>query len=488
MSHTSRSEALTRLQSAIDEIPALQQWSYTREPFDKWRRTTACSVSSIFGHESRRAKEIVAILERIEPEWVYDYPNTPGPIRRIKYRVADLFGADTLLVSMMSEVRSLSPEEVDAKSIDAVDQDTDPEMLEGPSDSISEISEPFDPTEIKIDTKHVTVDLIMKRINQNEIDLNPDFQRNSGIWDRTRQSRLIESLLLRIPIPVFYMAADNEDNWLVVDGLQRLDTLTSFLNTKTLSLQGLQYLKDFQGCSYNSLPRPMQRRIDATQLYCHVIQPGTPPEVMFNVFNRINTGGKPLLPQEIRHALNPGRAREFINELAQDPRFLKATDHGVSAKRMADRECVLRFVAFHSRFEEYRGDLDGFLVIAMRALNDPTADAKLDLLRDDFRAAMQLAFDLFGSDAFRRPPRHGGSRRAPINKPLFESWAVNLARIHRLEGRERLVQRRRQVKDRFAALMDDDEFEQSISIGTQWSTRVKIRFARIRDLLQEVLT
>ena len=388
----------------------------------------------------------------------------------------------------MSEVEDLWPEEVDTVSVDISDHDTDPEDLEGPIDSSSEISDPFDPTEIKIETKHVTVDLIMKRINQNEIDLNPDFQRNSGIWDRTRQSRLIESLLLRIPIPVFYMAADNEDNWQVVDGLQRLDTLKSFLITKTLSLQGLQYLKDFQGCSYNSLPRPMQRRIDETQLYCHVVQPGTPPEVMFNVFNRINTGGKPLLPQEIRHALNPGRARAFINELAKDPGFLKATDHGVSAKRMADRECVLRFVAFHSRFEEYRGDLDGFLVTAMKALSEPAADATLEVLREEFRAAMQLAFDLFGSDAFRRPPRHAGSRRAPINKPLFESWAVNLARIRTLEERKHLVERREQVKNKFTALMDDDEFKQSISIGTQWCTRVKTRFESIRDLLEEVLT
>ena len=487
MSNPSKSEALTRLQSVIDEIPALQQWSYTRERFDRWRRNTEFSVTSIFGYESRHAKEIVPILERIEPESVFDYPNTRGPIERIKYRVTDLYGADTLLDSMISEVQDLWPYEIDTASAYAPDRDTDPEDLEGPSDASSEISDPFYPTEIKIDTKHVTVDLIMKRINQNEIDLNPDFQRNSGIWDRTRQSRLIESLLLRIPIPVFYMAADNEDNWQVVDGLQRLDTLKSFLLAKTLSLQGLQYLKDFQGCSYNSLPRPMQRRIDETQLYCHVIQPGTPPEVMFNVFNRINTGGKPLLPQEIRHALNPGRAREFINGLARDPGFLRATDHGVSAKRMADRECVLRFVAFHSRFEEYRGDLDGFLVTAMKALSDPTADAKLEVLREEFRAAMQLAFDLFGSDAFRRPPRHGGSRRAPVNKPLFESWAVNLARIRTLEKRELLVARREQVKSKFTALMDDDEFEQSISIGTQWSTRVKIRFERIRDLLQEVL-
>ena len=372
-------------------------------------------------------------------------------------------------------------------SSESSEQGTEPESLEGPRDSTADISEPFDPTEIKIDTKHVTVDLIMKRIERNEIDLNPDFQRNPGIWDRTRQSRLIESLLLRIPIPVFYMAADNEDNWQVVDGLQRLDTLKNFLVDETLNLQGLQYLKDFQGCSYNSLPRPMQRRIDETQLYCHVIQPGTPPEVMFNVFNRINTGGKPLLPQEIRHALNPGRAREFINGLARDPYFLKATDYGVSAKRMADRECVLRFVAFHCRLDEYKGDLDGFLVTAMKALNDPAAEAKLNILREDFRAAMQLAFDLFGSDAFRRPRRHDSSRRAPINKPLFESWAVNLARIRNPTDRIRVFERRNEVKDRFAALMDDDEFEQSISIGTQWSTRVNIRFGRIAKLVQEML-
>ena len=383
---------------------------------------------------------------------------------------------------MMSEVRDLWPHDADS------DQDTEPEDVEGHSDARSEISHPFFATEIKIDTLHVTVSFIMKRIDQNEIDLNPDFQRNSRIWDRKRQSRLIESLLLRIPIPVFYMAADHEDNWQVVDGVQRLDTLKSFLVSKTLSLWGLQFLKDFQGCTYDSLPRPMQRRIDETALHCHVIQPGTPPEVMFNVFNRINTGGKPLLPQEIRHALNPGRAREFINDLARDPNFLKATDYGVSPRRMADRECALRFVAFHSRFDEYRGDLDGFLVTAMKALNDSTADADLDALREDFRAAMRLAVDLFGSDAFRRPPRLSGSRRSPINKPLFESWAVNLARIRRPEERKRLIERRDEVYRRFAKLMDDGEFEQSISIGTQWSTKVRIRFEKIGRLLNEVLT
>lgn len=364
--------------------------------------------------------------------------------------------------------------------------DVEQENVEGSSEAGTDITDPFDPVAIKIETKNPTIDLIIKRIDQGEIDLNPDFQRNSGIWDRTRQSQLIESLLLRVPIPVFYMAADKEDRWQVVDGLQRLDTLKKFILAKELILHGLEYLKGFQGYSYDRLPRPMQRRIDETQLSCHIIQPGTPPTVMFNVFKRINTGGMPLLPQEIRHALNPGPAREFINALAKDQTFLEATDHSVSSKRMADRECVLRFVAFYRNLEEYGGNLDDFLVTAMKTLND-TSPKELRRLHGDFRNSMRLAVDLFGSDAFRRPSRLMDARRNPINKPLFESWSVNLSYFKDPIARDRLIERREHVKSGFATLMKDEEFEQSISIGTQWSTRVRIRFGRIAKLLRRVV-
>ena len=367
---------------------------------------------------------------------------------------------------------------------EVVEQGIEPEHLEGTADTDADIKDPFDPTAIKIDTKNITVDLIIRRIDRDEIDLNPDFQRNSGIWDRTRQSRLIESLLLRIPIPVFYMAADSRDNWQVVDGLQRLDTLKSFVLDRHLKLQRLEYLT-FDYCSYDDLPRPMQRRIEETQLYCHIIQPGTPPEVMFNVFNRINTGGKPLLPQEIRHALNPGMARDFINALAKEPAFLEATNRSVSPKRMADRECALRFVAFYRSLPEYKGDLDGFLVAAMKSLSC-AGDGELASLRERFGRAMKLAVVLFGNDAFRRPSQADTATRKPINKPLFESWAVNLARVTDSRLERRLTERRERVRAAFVELMSDDEFVQSISIGTQWATRVRIRFGRIEELVRRV--
>lgn len=378
------------------------------------------------------------------------------------------------------------------------------ENVEGPDPSGSSlpIRDPFDPTKINIDTKTPVVDLIIKRISRDEIDLNPDFQRHADVWDRKRKSRLIESLLLRIPIPVFYMAADEEDKWQVVDGLQRLDTFKTFVLDKTLRLRGLEYLDQFENHSYDELPRHMQRRIDETQLFCHVIQPGTPREVMFNVFKRINTGGKPLSLQEIRHALNPGRARDRINELATDPTFLEATTNSVSTKRMADRECVLRFIAFHLQpLDTYRGDLDAFLVKAMDSLNKDVSENQWALVSADFRRAMRLAIALFGTEAFRKPPkklrsRHRDAladelglvdeRRSPINKPLFESWSVNLAHLDESQG-QRLIEKRETVQNRFLDLMGQDKFVESISIGTQWDEQVRTRFKEIETLLRKVL-
>ena len=344
------------------------------------------------------------------------------------------------------------------------------------------IEQPFDPTQIKISSREPSVDIVMERIRRDEIDLAPDLQRSGDIWPARTQSRLIESILLRIPLPVFYMAADADDNWQVVDGLQRLGTLRNFILHKKLRLRGLEYLSQFEGHDYDQLPRPMQRRITETQLSCHVIETGTPPEVMFNVFKRINTEGKPLVGQEIRHALNPGEARNLLRELAESAEFLRATDGTVNPKRMADRECVLRFLAFRSLGDEsYGGKLDEFLMGAMKHLNG--ALESHSSLREDFLRAMLLAWDLFGKEAFRKPNRPGYKRwRSPVNKPLFESLSVALAEVPEGQG-QRLRDRKDEVAAELGSLMESAEFFESISVGTQTTRQVKFRFGRMRELV-----
>ena len=364
--------------------------------------------------------------------------------------------------------------------------DSDDGVEEEREDPRAVIEHPFDPSKIRVHTIQAVVGQLMTRIEHDEIDLAPDFQRMSGIWNAEKKSRLIESLLLRIPIPVFYVAADEEDKWAVVDGVQRLSTIRDYVAGR-FPLSRLEYRSEFDGRRHDDLPRAMQRRISETQFIVNVIQSGTPPEVMFNIFRRINTGGTPLKGQEIRHALNPGPVRDYLKQLAESDAFVRATGGSISPKRMDDRACVLRFLAFHmTPWEEYKGNsLDRYLDDAMKSINKAGHDRQR-VLAEDFRKAMRAAADIFGDDAFRK--RHEpGDRRHQINMPLFEAWSVQLARCSP-EQIDRLVERRDAVRERFMALLNDDqEFEQAISSATGTPRRIRKRFAAIRDLVQEVV-
>ena len=350
------------------------------------------------------------------------------------------------------------------------------------------IDDPFDPTAIRIATKQSNVSLILERIKHGEINLQPEFQRRDDLWSPQARSRLIESLLLKIPIPGFYMAADNEDNWEVVDGVQRLSTLKDFVLQKSLRLRGLEYLGRFTGFSYERLPRPMQRRISETELFCHVIEPSTPPEVKFNVFRRINTGGKPLTPQEIRHALNPGTVRDLLADLANSESFLIATDRSVSSKRMVDRECVLRFLAFRAMGDRrYKGKLDDFLMNTMAFLDkEPEMQGEL---RREFLRSMSLASNIFGKEAFRKPSQTGdGQRRNPVNKAVFESLSVALAEVSETEAEVLSSRKEKLVAGLGKIMKEDTQFKKSISLGTGSRHNVEYRFSRMRELMQEVLS
>ena len=348
------------------------------------------------------------------------------------------------------------------------------------------ITEPFDPEPIKISTKTPTLDQIITRIKYKEIDLAPDFQRMRGIWNPVRKSRLIESLLLRIPIPVFYVAEDDDERWAVVDGVQRISTIYQYA-TNQFPLTKLEYLKWLDGKKYEDLPRQFQRRIGETQIVVNVIESGTPTEVMFNVFVRINTGGMTLNGQEIRHAINPGPVRKYLDDLSKSDEFTKATDGSVNQTRMADRECVLRFLAFHVKpWAEYNAnDLDAYLGSIMKKINKMTPETR-EKFSSDFKKAMRAAYDIFGKEAFRKPPSEN-NRRRPINRALLEAWGVQLARRSPEQIRI-LVERREDVKRRFDELArNDSDFDNSISYSTSSPRRVKKRFQSIEQLVMELV-
>jgi hypothetical protein len=352
--------------------------------------------------------------------------------------------------------------------------------------SDGEISDPFDPSLIRVESRTMTISLLLSRIEHNAIDLAPDFQRKGGIWSDAAQSRLIESLLIRIPLPAFYMDGTDDEKWLVVDGLQRLTSMKRFIIDKELRLSGLEFLRKYDKSNYDELPRNLQRRIQETQVIVFVIQEKTPPDVKFKIFKRINTGGLPLSSQEIRHALNQGPVTQFLRELAESKEFLDATDHGIRDNRMGDRECVLRFVAFVlTPPGDYpaNGELDPFLSQTMGTLN-----SRSDLfpeLRQRFLLAMVRAELLFGNKAFRKvsPLTYW---RGPLNKALFEAWAVNLDTLDDACF-ARLLERKAELLDAFITLVQQQQdFLSAISQGTGDASKVRLRFSLVRRLIEGV--
>jgi len=362
-------------------------------------------------------------------------------------------------------------------------EDTEPKDLDSDDETIFN---PFNPKEINISSSQAVVEGLKRRMENNEIDLAPAFQRQAGIWSVQAQSRLIESLMIRVPIPAFYFDATDEDKWLVIDGLQRLTTLNRFMIQKSLRLVGLEFLKDHEGKTYDELPRALQRRIEESQVTIYVVQRGTPSNVKFNIFKRINTGGLPLSAQEIRHALNQGKASVLLEALANTDEFRIATSNGVRDTRMAARESALRFLAFIlTRSEDYRSpDLDSFLHERMAQINS-LSDAEIEILRARFKRAMVRSAVVLEEFAFRKVFK--GGRRGPVSKALFESWSVNLDALTD-EQITILIRRRKSLLNAYISLISNDEdFNKAISYSTGDPKRVRERFEKIREIIDRIL-
>lgn len=377
------------------------------------------------------------------------------------------------------------------EQLDVLGQGTGVEKEQGTIEDGEKIAEPFDPDDIDVATRSMTVDLLLSRTESGMIDLQPDFQRRWGIWDARRQSRLIESLLLRIPLPVLYAAEDEDERWEIVDGIQRLSTIARFIKPsiiggKPLILAGLEHLHDYEDHDFEGLSPRLKMRLRETELIIHLIRKGTPPEVKFNIFARINTGGMALSAQELRHAITPGKARALLEDWAGLPSVVRATDGSVQPIRMDDRELVLRFIAFFLLgLEAYKQpDMDGFLISAMKQINS-TDDEELAVIKDGFVSAMDTAFMIFGRDAFRKRFIMDAGR-LPINKAIFEALSVNLARLS--QGQLAILETHAEaVRDGFIALCRDRSFENAISQGTGDIRKVNLRFSAMSDLLARIL-
>lgn len=347
------------------------------------------------------------------------------------------------------------------------------------------ITKPFDPRSVDIVTQPMNVSNLIDRMKYDEIDLQPDFQRSKDLWDVTKQSRLIESLIIRIPLPTFYFDIIDDDHWIVVDGLQRLSSIQRFAVTKELRLSGLEYLTDFEGKGYDDIPSQIARRIREAPINAYLIKGDTPRTVRTSIFTRINTGGVTLTPAEIRNSVYRGPVSDLLRDLAHSEEFVAAVRGKVSPLRMLDREFVNRFLAFYVLgIDSYADNLDEFLTAVLERLVREDSRA-LERYGDAFLTSMRRSHELFGDIAFRKINQD--KRYGAINKPLFECTSVALARLSGEEYDE-LFARRGLFLEKYNLLLRNEEFFGVITSGTAKSNSVRKRHEMLQETIGEVIS
>jgi hypothetical protein len=376
-------------------------------------------------------------------------------------------------------------EYLDDEIIEIENADTNPESDDENEVMDTDMQDPFNPSEINIISKPDTLHNIIERLRHDEIDMNTDFQRHPDLWDNRKMSRLIESILIRFPLPAFYFDASNDENWLIVDGLQRLSAIRKFVLDKKLTLRGLEYLADFNGLKYDDLHRTYTRRIDECPITLFLIQPGTPEAVKYSIFRRINTGGLVLSDQEIRNAMAKPSIRKYLEELASYE-YLKKTI-GDQSRRMVDQELVLRFLAFQFMdYEQSKKNIATFLDEMIEKLQN-SSSAELDSYRMSFQTALYRCWQIFGAAAFEKRGKDQTPRKRRKNSTLFEVWTNALATLSESEM-ETLCERKEELVQMDLDLMtNNNDYFKAITYSTQKKDHFRIRRNNVVKIIREVL-
>ncbi len=355
--------------------------------------------------------------------------------------------------------------------------DPDAEALEGYESPAPGGWDDYPLDELAIRDERRTASDVIRRIKQDRFVLDPDFQRDY-VWDVKKQSRLIESILMRIPLPVFYVAEDPQGRLIVVDGRQRLTTLQRFFSGE-LALE-LEERHELQGKRFDELEVRLQNRVEDCQLHFYIIDHSVPERARLDIFERVN-GGEVLTRQQMRNAIYNGAGTRFLKDEAACLLFRQATGGSLNTRKMQDREFVNRYCSFSLlALDTYKGDMDEWLA---RGLGDLTRmdDDERAALRERFRRGLQNNLTAFGEHAFRKH-KSPSQRRSIINASLFDVMAVGLSTV----PESAVVERLDRFRAAFYRLMDHERFIRAITYGPNTPLEVRTRFRIAGELMGEV--
>lgn len=346
-----------------------------------------------------------------------------------------------------------------------------------------DIGEPYETQNIRVSQKMITVFQVEHWIKEGKLDLSPEYQRDL-VWDEKRKSALIESLLLRIPIPAFYLDEDDEGDKSVIDGMQRLTTIHSFLNND-FPLKKMQYLSSCEKKYFQELEPKLRARIEDTELAVNILDERCPKMVKFDVFRRVNTGGLPLNYQEIRNIMALPKVRALLKDMAGCREFRSATGDRVKDIRMGAQELCLRYLTILSAYDRESGDLREYsgllkMMDQMVLILNGMSKKELSNIFQSFQQVMLDCYEILGEYSFCKLDND------KINKSLFTSWAVVLSNacLDRDIVKKNVEGIRAAYKER---LTKDVAFYNAITSSTGTRKHILLAIEVIREIMEGVL-
>lgn len=332
------------------------------------------------------------------------------------------------------------------------------------------------------------------RYKRGKLILQPDFQRHF-VWDSSKSSRLIESALLDIPLPVIYLSEEKDGREYVIDGQQRLTAFFSFIDGKfpdgrDFRLSGLKVYKDLNKKNFKEIHDSLQDKIRYCKIRTITFKKESDTDLKFEIFERLNTGAVSLNDQELRNCVFRGPYNDLLKELSQDKDFMYLLNLKSPEKRMRDVELVLRFAAFyHSTYLNYKPPMRKFLNADMENYQNIDRENS-DILKVAFKNAVTINKSLLDKNAFKR--FYKGNEKNPngfwepikFNASLYDILMFNFANV----DKNKVYQHLDSIREALVYLMtSDQEFIDSIELSTSSVQAVTKRFDKWRLTLQDII-
>jgi hypothetical protein len=281
-----------------------------------------------------------------------------------------------------------------------------------------------------------------------------DWQRNY-VWDSKRSSRLIESFLKNIPVPVVYLYQTEDSKYEVIDGKQRLTTICNFFSNK-FKLQNLEFFKEFNGSYFRDLPKDYQEKLKDSSLRSYELIQKVTTKLLSSIFERLNTGGVHLNEMEIRNCTRRSPVMDLIKKLALNKDFVTVCNQKNLDKRMHDRYLVLRFLSFYEKtYQKMTKGLKSFLEEFLEYYKDANED-KMKEFEKAFSMSMKACLSVFGKNSFRLRKINStgnGEWVTFINAPIFQVISVSFTK-YKLE---QITRKADSIYEAYVDLIGTDE-------------------------------